>query len=125
MWLGRDGYGGTSSIEDVMPIINGVFPKLKYLGLRNSEYSDDIATALVHSPILDNLIELDFSMGTLGDEAAEALLSCPKIHYLDTLDISENCLSDEMIQKLKQLDIEIIANGYQKDSEYRYCSVAE
>ncbi|BDA76180.1 hypothetical protein CAL7716_103460 (plasmid) [Calothrix sp. PCC 7716] len=125
LWLGRDEYGGTSSIEDVMPIINGVFPKLKYLGLRNSEYSDDIATALVHSPILDNLIELDFSMGTLGDEAAEALLSCPKIHYLDTLDISENCLSDEMIQKLKQLDIEIIANGYQKDSEDRYCSVAE
>lgn len=44
LWLGRDEYGGTSSIDDLIPIISGQqFPKLKYLGLRNSEYSDDIA----------------------------------------------------------------------------------
>jgi hypothetical protein len=125
LWLGRDEYGGTSSIEDVMPIINGIFPKLKYLGLRNSEYSDDIAIALADSPILENLIDLDFSMGTLGDEAAEVLLSCSALNELDTLDISENCLSIEMINKFKQLDIQIIADGYQKGSEDRYCSVAE
>ena len=42
LWTGREEYAGNSSIEDVMPIISGKYSKLKYLGLRNSEYSDDI-----------------------------------------------------------------------------------
>ncbi|OCQ95426.1 hypothetical protein BCD64_25725 [Nostoc sp. MBR 210] len=125
LWLGRDEYGGTSSIDDLMPIIAGVFPKLKYLGLRNSEYSDDIAFAIVDSPIIENLIELDFSMGTLGDEGAEALLNCPAIQQLDTLNVSDNCLTDNMLARLKQLDIEVISDSPQKHTEDRYCTVAE
>lgn len=129
LWLGRDNYGGTSSIDDLMPIISGQqFPKLKYLGLRNSEYSDDIAFAIVQSPLIEQLIELDFSMGTLGDEGAEALLNCLAVHQLDTLNVDDNCLSDEMVDQMKQLDIEVIANSRQKMSGYlitRYCTVAE
>ena len=125
LWTGREEYSGTSSIEDIMPIISGKYPKLKYLGLRNSEYSDDIAFTLVDSPIMENLIELDFSMGTLTDEGAEALLNCPAIHQLDTLDISDNSLSDEMIERLSNLDIEVINLGYQKHPDERYCTVGE
>lgn len=127
LWTGRDDYGGTSSIEDVMPIISGQqFPKLKYLGLRNSEYTDDIAFALVRSPLIEQLIELDFSRGTLADEGAEALLNCPAVHQLDTLNVDDNCLSRPMVARLKQLEIEVIANTRQKSSNnYRYCSVAE
>lgn len=123
LWLGSDNYGGDSSINDLMPIISGVFPKLKYLGLRNSEYSDDIAFAIVNSPIIENLVELDFSMGTLGDDGAEALLNCPAINYLDTLNVSDNCLTDWMMERLNELDIEVII-GEQNPDE-RYCSVAE
>ncbi|ALF54111.1 hypothetical protein ACX27_16700 [Nostoc piscinale CENA21] len=125
LWLGSEGYGGTSSINDLMPILSGVFPKLKYLGLRNSEYSDDIALVIVDSPILENLVELDFSMGTLGDEGAEALLNCPAIQQLDTLNVSDNCLTDNMLARLKQLDIEVISDNPQKHTEDRYCTVAE
>lgn len=127
LWLGRDEYGGTSSIDDLMPIISGQqFPKLKYLGLRNSEYSDDIAFAIVQSPLVEQLLELDFSMGNLGDEGAEALLNCPAVHQLDTLNVDDNFLSRPMVARLKQLDIEVIANARQKSSRnYRYCSVAE
>lgn len=125
LWLGRDEYGGTSSIEDLMPILSGeLFPKLKYLGLRNSEYSDDIAFAIVQSPLIERLLELDFSMGTLGDEGAEALLNCPVINQLDTLNVDDNCLSREMIGRLKKLDIEVIVN-IRKSPNHRYCSVAE
>lgn len=123
LWLGSDNYGGDSSINDLMPIISGVFPKLKYLGLRNSEYSDDIAFAIVNSPIIENLVELDFSMGTLGDDGAEALLNCPAINYLDTLNVSDNCLTYWMMERLNELDIEVII-GEQNPDE-RYCSVAE
>ena len=119
LWLGRKDYGGTSSIEDIIPILYGRFPKLKYLGLRNSEYTDDIVSEIIDSPIINNLIELDFSMGTLTDEGAEALLNCPAIHQLDTLDISENSLSDEMIEQLSAFKFEVINTGYQKHPEER------
>lgn len=129
LWLGSYEYGGTSSIEYIMPIISGKFSKLKYLGMRNSEYSDEIAFALIDSPIIENLIELDFSMGTLTDEGAEALLNCPSINQLDTLNISENYLTNEMLEQLNQLDIEVINIGWQKyfedDDNYRYCTVGE
>ena len=129
LWLGRDEYGGNSTFEDLMPIISDQqFPRLKYLGLRNSEYSDDIAFAIVQSPLIEQLVELDFSMGTLGDEGAEALLNCSAVHQLDTLNVDANCLSDQMVARLKQLEIEVITHTYssQKHPHYhRYCSVAE
>ncbi|KAF3884886.1 MULTISPECIES: hypothetical protein [Nostocales] len=124
LWLGRDDYGGSSSISDLMPILSGVFPKLKYLGLRNSEYSDDIAFAIVNSPIIKHLIELDLSMGNLGDEGAEALLNCPAVNQLDTLNVSNNCLTRAMLSRLQDLEIETIAIP-QKQYTWRYCSVAE
>lgn len=131
LWLGRDEYGGDSTIDDVMPILSGeLFPKLKYLGLRNSEYSDDIAYAVVQSPVLDHLIELDLSMGTLGDEGAEALLNCPAINRLDTLNVAHNYLRG-IIPRLSQLNCQVIADNqkggyrYENNLQYRYCSVAE
>lgn len=123
LWLGSY-FEVYHSINDLMPIISGVFPKLKYLGLRKSEYSDDIAFRIVNSPIVENLVELDLSMGNLGDDGAEALLKCPAISQLDTLNVSENYLTDQMLEKLNKLDIEVISDG-QKYYEDRYDSVAE
>ncbi|NER33828.1 MAG: HEAT repeat domain-containing protein [Oscillatoria sp. SIO1A7] len=130
LWLGSDCYGGDSSIEDLMPILAGdLFPHLTYLGLRNSEYSDKIAAALVESPILQQISILDLSMGTLGDEGALALLDCPAINEIDILNVSENYLSEDSIEQLQELDCQVIADE-QKEDEYedeeeRYCSVAE
>lgn len=131
LWLGCCDYGGDSSIEDLMPILdNQSFPNLTYLGLRNSEYSDEIAKALVNAPVLEQIMVLDLSMGTLTDEGALALLNCPAINQLDLLNVSENYLSDEMIQRLSELDVEVRANNQKQEEDYddeiyRYCSVAE
>ncbi len=47
IWLGTDNYGATTNIHATRPLLSGAkFPKLKYLGLRNSDLSDDIALAL-------------------------------------------------------------------------------
>lgn len=132
LWLGSSYYGGDSSIDDLMPILSGeLFPNLTYLGLRNSEYSDDIASSVVQSPVIEQIKVLDLSMGTLGDEGAEALLNCPAVNRLDILNVSENFLSAEMIERLSQLNVRIMAEN-QKDEEdeeedeyRRYCSVAE
>jgi len=52
LWLGDDNYGFESSIEDFDAIINGgKFPKLTYLGLKNSNIQDEIAIAIAKSPL--------------------------------------------------------------------------
>lgn len=131
LWLGSELYGGNSCIEDVMPIISGeAFPNLKYLGLRNSDYSDQIAVALAQSSLMDRLIELDLSLGTLSDAGAEALLSCSAIHSLATLDISD-CYVHHVLPRFSESGCQVISDrqrthrrpdGYENQ---RYCLVAE
>jgi hypothetical protein len=78
LWLGSENYGGDSTLADLEPILSGrAFPKLRYLGLRNAEYTADIAHVLTHSPVLEQLVELDLSIGTLTDEGAAPLIDCP------------------------------------------------
>ncbi|MFN6566074.1 STM4015 family protein [Dendronalium sp. ChiSLP03b] len=134
LWLGSDNYGGNSSIADFNPIlVERKFPNLIYLGLRNSEYSDDIAEAVVRSPLLNTIRILDLSMGTLSDAGAELLLKNPVVQQLDTFNIAENYLSDEILAFVEEqqanFPVQIIIDGQKKDEyedeEYRYCSVAE
>ncbi|MEH2074019.1 MAG: hypothetical protein V7K57_06450 [Nostoc sp.] len=125
LWLGSDEYGGNSSIDDFMLIFSGdLFPKLTYLGLRNSEYSDSIATTLVNFPIINTIKVLDLSFGNLGDDGAEALLNCPAVNQLDILNLYDSCLTEEMVGRLKLLDVEVIADT-EKEPGDRYCSVSE
>ncbi|MEW6491960.1 MAG: STM4015 family protein [Cyanobacteriota bacterium] len=132
LWLGSDEYGGNSSVDDLQPILSGnLFPKLTYLGLCDSEYSDSIAKAIVQSPIIEQIEVLDLKLGTLGDEGAQALLNCPAVSRLNTLNVKENYLSEEMIERLNQLNIEVIADEQKEEDEEeeeeyrRYCSVTE
>ena len=128
MWLGDDNYGFASTIEDFDPIINGgKFPKLTYLGLKNSRIQDEIAIKVAESPILDQLITLDLSMGILTDTGAEALLVSPKIKQLKSLNLNHHFMSNEMVEKLKGLYIDVSMEE-QLDSEeedYRYVEVSE
>lgn len=137
LWLGSDSYGGDSTIENLNPIlVNTVFPNLIYLGLRNSQYSDDIAQAVINSPLINSIKILDLSLGTLSDAGAEVLLNCFAVHQFNILNLTENFLSEQMIAsvQVKQDDIQvrIITDGqkkpeedYDEDEVYRYCSVAE
>lgn len=130
LWLGSDYYGGDSTVEDLQPILEGnLYPKLKYLGLRNAQYTDEIAEAVGRSRIIHQLKTLDLSMGTLGATGAEFLCSSPAIKNLDTLNVSENYLNDEDIAKLASLKINLIADNQKDIEEYdedeRYCSVSE
>ncbi|MEH2074021.1 MAG: STM4015 family protein [Nostoc sp.] len=130
LWLGSRRYGGNSSIDDLMPIISGEsFPTLSYLGLRNSEYSDDIARALVNMPTIKFLNILDLAMVTLSDEGAEALLNCSHVNKLDILNVIDNFLSAAMIERLSQLDCQLTYGSQRREENYdnhrRYCSIAE
>ncbi len=121
LWLGQDSYISRYGINEFVSIFYNIFPKLKYLGLRNygHDNSDNIAFAIANSPICENLVELDLSMGKIGDEGAKALLKSSAVRQLDTLNISHNCLNDRMVGKISKLDIEVIAD---KQNPYRYYS---
>ncbi|MDZ8137273.1 MAG: hypothetical protein RM049_18540 [Nostoc sp. DedQUE04] len=122
LWLGSSDW----AYEFVMKFITDcphIFPKLKYLGLRDCAFSDEFACAIVDSPIIENLLELDISIGNLGYEGAECLLNSLSVRQLDTLDISDNCLPAELIERFKQLNIKVIAD--RQKTPYRYYSAAE
>lgn len=128
LWLGSSDYGFDSTVEDLRPILDGkLFPKLKYLGLRDSEISDAIAKSLNGAGVLDLIEELDLSMGTIGDEGAQALLDNPTIRKLKSLNLSHHYLSDAMMEKMETLGIPVDMEDQNEEEEegYRYVEVAE
>ena len=127
LWLGDEGYGADTSVADFAELFNGsLFSKLKYLGLCNSEYSDELAKALATSAIIDRIETLDLSNGTLGDKGAEALLTTGKLNNLKKLDVHHHYLSDESMEKLKALPCEVNLDDQKKEDKYgRYVAVSE
>jgi hypothetical protein len=131
LWLGDDGYGADATVDDLRPILDGqLFPKLRYLGLRDSCIADQVAAAVALAPVLHEVRVLDLSLGTLGNEGAEALLASPAVARLEKLDIHHHYVSNELVKKLKGLGIIVDASEVQKpdtwdNEEHRYVAVGE
>jgi hypothetical protein len=54
LWLGVEDYGFDGSTHNLRPVMAGtVFPKLKYLGLRNAQITDEVASALQSAEAAD------------------------------------------------------------------------
>ncbi|MCE5279449.1 MAG: STM4015 family protein [Planctomycetaceae bacterium] len=126
LWLGDSGYGWGSSMDDLAPVLSGrLFPKLQYLGLRDSEVADEVAAAVAQSPLLERISVLDLSLGTLGDAGAAALAKSPAVGNLKLLDVSHHYLSKDGLRALKDIGIQIRADDGQGDGDERYVAVAE
>ncbi|MDN8592395.1 STM4015 family protein [Paenibacillus sp. 11B] len=128
LYLGVEDYGFDGSLQDVLPFLEqGLFPKLVYLGLKDSEIQDEIAKAAAEAPILDQLEVLDLSEGTLSDEGAEALLASDKIKKLKHLNLSYHYMTDEMLIRWKRSGISVDVSEQQQSDEddWRYPSLTE
>jgi hypothetical protein len=127
LWLGSEGYGGDATPEDLAPILAGTaFPRLKYLGLRDCEWADALATALADAPVLRRVETLDLSLGNLGDEGAVALLSGGNLSGLKRLDIHHHYVSDEVLDGLKATGVDLNADDQRDPSDDdRYIAVSE
>ncbi len=131
LWLGTDEYGANAQPEDLTPILAGDrFPKLRYLGLRDSYIADEIAKAVAEVPVLKQLDELDLSLGTLTDEGAQALLDSSLVPGLKRLNLEFHYMSDEMMEKFDALSVEVNVDDQQEEDEYdgetyRYVAVGE
>ena len=131
LWLGSEHYGATGTVEDLQPLLNGEqFPKLRYLGLRNCHFVDDIANVIANSPLVDRIKTLDLSMGTLSDAGGTALLKLPTDGALKTLNLNHNYLTHEVATQLEALPFEVDTSERETPhdydgKEYRYVSVGE
>ena len=129
LWLGTDEYGSNSTVADLQPILSGnLFPKLKYLGLRNAQNVDDIAGVVVNSPLIGRIETLDLSLGVLTDEGGKALLKLPASPTLKKLNLHYNFLSPELVKQLKTLPLMVDTSkpsDMEDDDEFRFVAVGE
>lgn len=132
LWLGTDEYGGDAQVEDLIPIFSGkLFPKLRYLGLRNAQQANEFTEALASSPLLERIEVLDLSLGLLDDRGGNALLASPAAAKLKRLDLHHNFFSPAVAKKLRALgpDVDTGRGDAEEDEDgdetYRYVSVGE
>jgi hypothetical protein len=131
LWLGTDDYGGDTTVADLQPLFSGTrFPKLHYLGLRDSVIADQIAIAIAQAPVLERIRVLDLSLGTLSDEGATALLASPLVARLAKLDIHHHFCSNDIMAQFQQLGIEVDVSEQEQPDQHdgevwRYVSVSE
>lgn len=129
LWLGTPNYGGDATVEDVRPFLNGgLFPKLKRLGLRDSEIADQLAAALNGAAILSQLDAVDLSLGTLTDQGGQALLDNAALRRLQRVDLHRHFLSEEMMAGLRRAFPGVNLDdpqGSGADPDDRYVAVSE
>ncbi|MFE6188968.1 STM4015 family protein [Streptomyces sp. NPDC056465] len=135
LWLGVSAYGGDAVVPDLAPLLAGTrFPRLRHLGLRNSELQNEIAVAIGSAPVVAQLRTLDLSNGTLGDEGAAALLAGQPLTHLASLDLHHHFLSEPMEHRISQAlephGVSVDLSGRcepwdNRGAEGRYTAVAE
>ena len=102
LWLGTDDYGCTIDIEDLKRILNGDYPNLKYLGLKNYHQQNELAQNLKGTAVLKKIETLDLSMGTLTKVGAEALYNNEELLNLKHINCRYHYISHEWQKKLKE-----------------------
>jgi hypothetical protein len=92
-----------------------IFPKLKYLGVKNCIFTDEIAASIATSSAMERLVELDFSVSNLSEEGLVFLLNSDSINELAILNVSNTFISQEIVKKNTlglELKCEIILDNY-------------
>ena len=101
LWLGTSNYGCTVEVEDLNRILNGDYPKLKYLGLKNFHQADELAQILKGTAVLKKIETLDLSMGTLSDVGAYFLFQIEELLNLRHINLEFHYLSEAWQAKMR------------------------
>jgi uncharacterized protein (TIGR02996 family) len=129
VWYGEDNYGGNATVKDVELLIQRTdLPKLRHLGLMNSQFADQLPKALAKSKLLPQLRELDLSMGCMTDEGARAIVEHKDaFKHLEKLSVALNYLSKAGVATLKGALKQVDAGKQREDEdpEYRHPAVGE
>ncbi|WP_329161967.1 STM4015 family protein [Streptomyces anulatus] len=119
LWFGSSWYGGDATIDDIRPILSGgVFPRLRHLGLQNSEIQDEIAVAVGSAPVVAQLETLALSMGTLSDTGGEALLNGQPLSHLSTLDLRHHYLTEPVLDRVRTACAPAVVEAGEAEDDY-------
>ncbi|HEY0254544.1 MAG TPA: WGR domain-containing protein [Kofleriaceae bacterium] len=132
IYYGTKNYGGSCSVKEVKPLLDRTdLKQLEYLGLKNSEFADDIAKAVVDSKLVKQLKVLDLSLGTMTDAGAAILAANKdKLKHLELLDLHRNYLTKQGIKAVAGLCKKVVTTGQEQadedgDDVYRYPDITE
>lgn len=130
IWFGNGDYGAEADVQSIAMLFEGHgLGALKRLRLMNAEFTDDIVTALVASPLLAQLELVDLSMGTMSDTGAATLAAhMESFAHLKRLDVSDNCISEEAVAGLVAANGAVVSTeqkNAEDDPEDRFVSVGE
>lgn len=131
LYIGIEDYGFDGSLQDICDLLAKPLPKVTKLALLDSEIQDEIVDVLMKSDYMKQVTELSLGMGSLSDVGGKLLLEeVPKHSNIVLLDLEYHYMSDEMMEKLKQLPIEVNVEDQQDDDEfngriYRYPMLTE
>ena len=119
LWLGTDEYGFKGDVDLVRSVLQQLrTPKLRHIGLRDSEITDSLAVWLATESWVADLDTLDLSLGTLGDEGAAALLASPYVAKLKRLDLSHHYISEPLQAQLRAAIPGVVLDDPQEEDEY-------
>ncbi len=133
LMFGSDNYGCNCTMDSLKGILSGKgLPKLKVLGLKNSEWEEELIEAIATSAILPKLEVLDLSMGVLWKEGSAAIIKhAEKFEHLKKLILDDNYFDDAQIAAIQKV-LKNAQLGEQKELDepdaeepYRYTSIAE
>ncbi len=128
VWTGSSNYGAVATISTLKPILAARgLPRVRHLGIVNSELSDELIPALARSAILPQLDSLDLSKGVAGEEAAAALVEhAAAFRHLAALDLSANLLAADDIARIAGVLDNVIATDQRpRYGDERYVAIGE
>ena len=128
IWFGSRSYGADAGVKDIRSILDGEgLSNLKYLGLKNFEFAEELCRALPDAKVLKQLETLDLSMGTMDDGCA-AILAANKgaFEHLAVLNVNDNLMS-KAVKKVLDGTARTVEFGKQRSygEGHRYASVGE
>lgn len=120
--FGDDSYNETPVMpEDLAPLLRELPKTVRHLGLRNLPCTKELIPMLAASAVLQQLTEVDLSLGVLYDGAAMLEQHAKAFAHLKVLDVTDTGLAEH--QALKRHIPGLVARGETK--VYRYVSVSE
>ncbi len=123
LWMGEDNYGCDIRPKHLATFIAELgkkFPKLRHLGLANSQWGNEIAPLLVRSKILKQVSSINLSMSHLTDEGMRVYAEHKDaFKHLTAIDFSRCLLGTEGNKLAKTLGKHVEVSRQDDPTEYQ------
>ncbi|MBA2544557.1 MAG: hypothetical protein H0V17_33245 [Deltaproteobacteria bacterium] len=102
LWFGRPDYGADIDVPDLRRILDGtLFPNLRWLGLMNAEFTDELCEVLAYAKLLPQLHGISLALGCMSTRGvAHVVRSRDAYAHLEELDVSRSLLDGDAQARL-------------------------